>query len=147
MYMSLILFYDTICLIFHTCATKHVINIISAWWASGLNSLAGRFSSVRESHTCFFPPALRAPKMPVFHPVDFAAFLAFASDFSMSVMVPMCLDSCRGARLAACLGSRRVRELTDRLDVPVETWMLERTVCWRSRNSWFGPRTFYHIKM
>lgn len=63
---------------------------------------------VRESHTSFLPPALRAPKMSVFHSVDLSAFLAIAPDLSVRMMAGgMLLHSRRGTGLAA--GSLRRR--------------------------------------
>lgn len=103
-------------------------------------------SLISKSHTSFFPSALSAPQMPVFHPVNFAAFLAVASKFSVSVMA---WNSCRRSGFCCSLCRLWMRELWNRMSIPVEPWMLQRAVCWRCNggNSWFRPWALYHVKM
>lgn len=102
--------------------------------------------SICKSHTSLFPSALSAPQMPVLHPVNFAAFLAVPSQFSVSVMAR---NSCRRSGFCCSLCSLWMRELWNRMSVPVEPWMLQRAVCWRGNggNSRFWPWALYHVKM
>lgn len=146
MYTSLILIYDSLLFLvlwlnLRTCYKY------DEWAVTIL--LATLKCSVRETHTSFFPAALRAPQMSVFHSVNFTAFFALASEFSMTVVVCMGLNSCRRAVLAASLWRRCVRELTERLCIPVEAWVLQWSVgrrIWR-RHSWFRPRALHHVEM
>ena len=113
-----------------------------------LNFVRRLKSSICKSHASFLPTALRAPKMPVFHSVNFTTLLAFASDFSNNVVTGMCLDSCRRAGFPAHFRSRRRgREPAERLNIPVESWVLKRAESWRSNNTRLQPRTFHHVKM
>ena len=105
-------------------------------------------SSICKSHASFFPTALRAPKVPVFHPVNFTTLLAFTSDFSNNVVTGMCLDSCGRASFPAHFRSRRRgREPAERLNIPVESWVLKRAVSWRSDYTRLRPGTFHHVEM